>query len=207
MEIPIYKIFNAADANMYKDKLTKGRSAKNNLVKNMINTLGVKSNETKEHAIRVEELALKLGENLNLSYKDMNNLSLLATLHDIGKVTIDETILKKPGRLTESEWKIMKKHTERGYNIANSTDEFSIIAKYILHHHERWDGNGYPERLKQEEIPLLSRIISLVDSFDVMTHDRPYSKAMSVKLALKEVRNCSGSQFDPYLVKEFMKLF
>lgn len=203
----IHKIFNKADNNMYKDKLTKGKSAKSKLVKSLINTLGVKSNETKEHAIRVEKLAIKLGQKLNLNYEQLNNLSLLATLHDIGKVTISEEILKKPGRLNNTEWEIMKEHAQRGYNIASSTDGFSLVAKYILHHHERWDGSGYPAGLKKEEIPLLSRIISLVDAFDVMTNDRPYSQAISKNDAILEIKKCSGSQFDPKIAENFISLF
>lgn len=147
-----------------------------------------------------------MGYKLNLNYEELNNLSLSATLHDIGKITIAENILKKPGKLTKEEWEIMKKHTEYGFNIANSTAEFSIIAKYILYHHERWDGTGYPEGLIGKKIPLLSRIIALVDAYDVMTHDRPYSKAMNEEKALAEIIKFSGSQFDPELVEVFIEL-
>jgi len=100
----------------------------------------------------------------------------------------------------------MKKHAERGYKIASSTEEFSVIAKYILHHHEKWDGTGYPNGLKGEEIPLFSRIIAIADAYDVMTHARPYSEPLPKKEALKEIKKCSGSQFDPEMVDEFVDL-
>jgi len=206
MEEEIEQIFDQADENMYKDKLVKSKDSKNNIIKNLIITLEAKSNENKEHVQRLEELAVKLGRRLDLSYEQLSNLSLLASIHDIGKVTISEGILKKPDKLNEDEWETMKKHAERGYKIASSTEEFSAIAKYILHHHEKWDGTGYPNGLKGEEIPLFSRIIAIVDAYDVMTHARPYSDPLSKEEALKEIKKCSGSQFDPELVEEFVDL-
>jgi diguanylate cyclase (GGDEF)-like protein/PAS domain S-box-containing protein len=206
VEEEIEQIFDQADDNMYKDKLVKNKESKNNIIKNLIITLEAKSNENKEHVQRLEELAVKLGRRLDLSYEQLNNLSLLASIHDIGKVTISEGVLKKPDKLNKDEWETMKKHAERGYEIASSTADFSAVAKYILHHHERWDGTGYPNGLKGEEIPLFSRIIAVVDAYDVMTHDRPYSGALSKKEALDEIRKCSGSQFDPKLVEEFIDL-
>ena len=202
----IREIFNKADDRMYKDKLTNGRSEKNKLVRNLLETLGAKSNETREHAVRMTDYAFKLGEKVKLSNEQLNDLMLLATLHDIGKVTISEDILKKPGKLNELEWEIMKEHPEKGYSIAAATNEFAAVAKFILHHHEYWDGSGYPEGLAGEKIPLLSRIITIVDSFDVMTHDRPYSKAMTVEEAVEELKLCSGNQFDPNLIEEFIKI-
>ncbi len=202
----IYHVINQADRNMNQDKLTKSRSSKNKFVKNLINTLGAKSNETKEHALRMTSLAFNLGDRLNLSHQKLNKLNLLATLHDIGKVTISEKILNKAAKLSDEEWKIIKTHPVKGAAIADSTEEFSSIAELIRHHHECWDGSGYPDGLAGEEIPLLSRIISLVDSYDVMTNERPYKKAMSKKEAIKEIRRCAGSQFDPELAAEFIKL-
>lgn len=207
LEQEIKEILNIADDRMYKDKLTNGRSEKNKLVRNLLETLGAKSNETREHAVRMTDSAFKLGEKIGLSNEQLNDLLLLATLHDIGKVTIAEEILKKPGKLNEVEWQIMREHSEKGYSIASATNEFAAVAKFILHHHERWDGSGYPEGLEGEKIPLLSRVIAIVDSFDVMTHDRPYSKAKSQAEALKELETCAGSQFDPDLVAEFIELF
>ncbi|RQD73769.1 MAG: HD domain-containing protein, partial [Halanaerobium sp. MSAO_Bac5] len=129
--------------------------------------------------------------------------SLLSTLHDIGKTTIEEDLLKKADKLTEKEWKKIKKHSERGYNIANSSEEFALIAEEIYAHHERWDGSGYPRGLKRKEIPYLARIISIIDAYDVMTNERPYSKAITKEKALAEIKKCAGSQFDPELAEEF----
>ena len=114
--------------------------------------------------------------------------------------------MSKKSRLNDEEWKIIKTHPVKGAAIADSTEEFAAIAKYIRHHHERWDGEGYPDGLKREEIPLLSRIITLVDSYDVMTNDRPYKKALSKVQAIKEIKDCAGSQFDPELAAEFIGL-
>jgi len=202
----IYRVFNKADDRMYRDKLTMGRSVKSKLVQNLLDTLGAKSNETKEHAVRMTDLAFRLGEKLRLKAQELNKLNLLATLHDIGKVTISEEILKKPGRLNDQEWKKIREHPEKGYSIAAATEEFADIAELILYHHEKFDGSGYPEGLKGTEIPLLSRIITIIDSYDVMTHKRSYSSAVSIKEALKEIKRCSGSQFDPQIADVFIEM-
>ncbi len=172
-EQDIYEVLYKAEDHVYKDKLTKNRSIQNKLVQNMLNTLGAKSYETKEHALSMTNFASKLGESIGLNQNQLNNLSLLATLHDIGKVNIAEEVLKKPSDLTPEEWEAVKKHTEKGYSIARAIEEFAPIAESILAHHERWDGDGYPQGLSAEEIPLLARIISIVDAYDVMTNGRP----------------------------------
>ena len=131
---------------------------------------------------------------------------MLATLHDIGKVNIAEEVLTKPDKLTEEEWKEIKQHPEKGYSIAKSIEEFTPIAESILAHHERWNGDGYPQGLVGEEIPLLARIISIIDAYDVMTNGRPYQEPKSKEEALKELQNCAGSQFDPELVEKFVEI-
>lgn len=202
----IENILKQADNNMYKNKLSESKSAKNRIIQNLLNTLGTKSSETKKHALRMTTYAHDLGEKIGLSYSYLNRLSLLATLHDIGKITISEDILTKPGKLTDEEWEIIKKHPKRGYKIASASEEFAVIAGEILSHHERWDGSGYPQGLKGKEIPYLSRIISIIDAYDVMTSERPYSKAISKKKALTEIKDCAGTQFDPVLAGKFIKL-
>jgi|AntRauTorckE6833_2_1112554.scaffolds.fasta_scaffold03013_6 diguanylate cyclase (GGDEF)-like protein/PAS domain S-box-containing protein len=202
----IYDVLKKADDNMYQNKLSENRSNKNKIVKNLLNTLAAKSSETKEHSMRMTKLARQLGDKLRLSNKILNKLSLIATLHDIGKTNISEEILIKPGKLTKKEWKIIKEHPLKGYKIASASEEFALVAREILSHHEHWNGNGYPEGLKGEDIPYLARIISIIDAYDVMTNERPYSKAISNEEALAEIKECAGKQFDPKLVKEFIEL-
>ncbi len=124
--------------------------------------------------------------------------------HDIGKISIPDSILHKPGKLNEDEWKIMKNHTVTGYQILRVADRYSDLAEYALSHHERYDGKGYPNGLKQDEIPLFSRIISVADSFEAMTSDRPYREAMSVKQAIAELKKHAGTQLDPHIVNLFI---
>ncbi|MFW5979332.1 MAG: HD-GYP domain-containing protein [Halanaerobium sp.] len=195
-----------ADNQMYENKLSESRSSKSNIVQGLINALAAKSSETKEHALRMTKLAFDFGEKLGLTESDQNRLSLLATLHDIGKINISEKLLNKKGKLTDEEWEILKKHTEQGYKIASSSEEFAAVAEEIFSHHENWDGSGYPRSLKGKKIPYLARIISLVDAYDVMTNERPYSKAVSKEEALAEIKRCAGSQFDPELAAEFIEM-
>ncbi|MBF8435886.1 diguanylate cyclase [Halanaerobiaceae bacterium Z-7014] len=202
----IEEVLKAADNNMYQNKLSERQSSKNNIFQALLNTLSAKSDETKDHAIRMTELALKFGEKLNLNNSELNRLSLLATMHDIGKAAISENILIKPGNLNEEEWKIIKQHSEKGYKITSSIAELSIIAEDILFHHERWDGEGYPQGLIGDKIPYLSRVITIIDAYDVMTHKRGYSEPISKKDALAEIENCAGTQFDPDLAEKFIEM-
>ena len=201
----IFEVLNRAEDRMYKNKLTNRKSGRSNVLSAFLSTLREKSYETEEHAGRMKELSLKLGKKVGLSGTELDRLSLLTSLHDIGKITIPQELLNKEEPLTDHEWELIKKHTEAGYRIVSSMDQFSDIAEYILHHHERWDGSGYPEGLKGEDIPLLSRILSIVDAYDVMTSGRPYKEPISKEEALQEILDCAGSQFDPKLAKEFVE--
>lgn len=195
-----------ASQSMRTKKLMSQSSRKSSLLDSLTQTLTESDYETEEHVERTKEMATRLGKALNLSDVELGKLALLAVLHDIGKIAIPHAILSKPGKLTESEWEVMKTHTEKGYRIASASKELQPIGEFILHHHERWDGGGYPGGLAKEEIPLLSRIITVVDSHDVMVHDRPYHKAMSHEAAVEELRRCSGAQFDPHLVDVFLEV-
>jgi len=128
-----------------------------------------------------------------------------ARMHNIGNIAINENIFSGAEVLRKREWRDVKKHPEIGYRILSSVMEFSEIAKYVLEHHERWDGTGYPKGLKGEEIPLSARIINVVDSYDAMTSKRIYGKELSKEEAITEMRSCSGSQFDPELIKIFIE--
>ncbi|MFZ3086272.1 MAG: HD domain-containing phosphohydrolase [Candidatus Hydromicrobium sp.] len=199
-------IVKEAEDRMYRRKLLEIKSISSSIISSLERTLQEKSYETEEHAVRMKEMALILGHSLKLSENKLNELSLLSTLHDIGKIAIPDEILMKPGKLTEKEWDIVKRHPEVGYNISGSSPQLEPIADAVLSHHEWWDGSGYPQGLKGENIPLISRIISIIDAYDVMTHDRSYKKAVSKKESLEELKRCAGTQFDPKLVKIFIQV-
>lgn len=181
-------------------------SNRNSSISSLIRALHECDSDTESHVQRTRKTGIALAERLKLSDADKSNLNLLCLLHDIGKIGIPLDILNKPGKLTDAEWSMIRSHSEKGYQIAASSREIDSIADLILHHHERWDGNGYPEGLSGESIPLLSRIISVVDAYDAMVHDRSYRTAMSPEAAQEELRRCAGSQFDPSVVSAFLQM-
>jgi len=195
-----------AESNMYRNKLIEKESLASSIIFALGQALYEKSNETKEHTNRIHDLALKLGKSVKLPSNQLDELSLLASLHDIGKVAISETILLKEGKLTKQEWEVIKRHPEIGFNIAQSSQQIAHIAKAILSCHENWDGSGYPLGQKGESIPVISRIILIADAYDVMTTGRIYKKAISKDDAIKELKRCAGTQFDPVLVEKFIEI-
>jgi diguanylate cyclase (GGDEF)-like protein len=194
-----------AESNMYKNKLIEKESNGSSIIFALEQVLYEKSNETMEHALRLKDNSIKLGKSVKLASSQLDELSLLSSLHDIGKVAISETILLKEEKLTEKEWTVIKRHPEIGYNIAQASPQIVHIAKYILACHENWDGSGYPQGLSGEAIPIVSRIMFIADAYDVMTNKRTYKKAMSKEDAIKELKRCAGTQFDPALVEKFIK--
>lgn len=202
-EANIIHILKEAEENMYHHKLLEGRSYRNIVINTLLATLFEKSIETEEHGERLKEYCVRIGRELKCSANELDELTLLAMLHDIGKIGIKDNILLKPSHLTVEEWVEMKKHPEIGYRIALNTPELSNVAEYILFHHEFWDGKGYPRGHKGEEIPLFCRILAVADAFDAMTNDRPYRKAMGREEAKAEIMNNSGTQFDPNIVEVF----
>lgn len=186
-----------AEENMYQQKLLEGKSYRSAIISTLLATLYEKSSETEEHSKRLERYCHAIGRKLRLSTKELDELSLLALLHDIGKVGVDPGILMKPGPLDDSEWEEIRRHPEIGYRIAQATPELAAVAELILSHHERWDGRGYPRRLKGEEIPLACRILAPVDAYDAMTSDRAYRRAMTVEEAIAELERNAGGQFEP----------
>lgn len=204
-DVHLERIIKLAEDFMYKRKLLEHKSSHSVIISSIKATMHEKSNETQEHAERLTYLSKELGKRMKLTQQELDELELVATLHDIGKVGVDDRILNKPGRLNDEEWVEMKKHSEIGYRIAMSSPDLVPIAEYILSLHERWDGNGYPQGIKGEKIPLLSRIVSVVDAYDAMTENRAYRKAMSDEAAILEIRRNSGTQFDPKIARQFIE--
>ncbi len=186
-------------------KLLKQNSIHSAIVSSIMATLYAKSQETEEHGQRLGRICQIIGKQLGLGQKDLDDLQLLSKLHDIGKIGIDNRILNKPGKLCKEEWEDMKQHPEIGYRIAMATPRLEHIAKYILHHHERWDGRGYPQGLAGEEIPLVARVLALADAYDAMTENRIYRKALSKEAALQEITANAGTQFDPTIAELFVR--
>lgn len=199
------QVIKEAEATLRNRKLLSRKSTYSAIISSITATMFERSQETEEHAERLAELSIMIGDKLGLSQKELDELRLFAMLHDIGKVGIDDRILNKPGALSPEEWMIMKNHPEMGYRIAMASPELEPIAEYILSHHERYDGKGYPQGLKGKDIPLLSRILAVADSFDAMTQDRVYRQAMCKQKAIEEIRTHAGSQFDPEIARVFVE--
>ena len=180
------------------------KTTKTPIIEILKKSLEIKSIETKSHTDRVSTYCIKMAQELGLSNEMIKKAGMVGVFHDIGKIVIPDRILLKPAKLTEYEYEVMKTHSEEGYKLACFIPEIKDIADDILSHHERWDGNGYPNRLKATEIPILSRIVSIADAFDAMTENRCYSKSRNVNDAILELKRCSGTQFDPYLVDIFI---
>lgn len=201
----IYEKLATTEVRLHNKKLLESSSTRSHLITSLNNIMSEKTYETREHCERLVSLSEKIAKKMNLKEYQIEKLRLLALMHDIGKIAVAENILSKPGTLTDDEWQEMKKHAEIGHRIASKTPELVDIAEEILYHHERWDGKGYPQGLKETEIPLESRIIAVVDAFDAMTTDRVYREAMPLKKAVEELQKNAGTQFDPEIVKIFTK--
>lgn len=172
----------------------------------IVNTIDVKDEYTKGHSQRVSEYAAALAGELGMGKEDVERIRYIALLHDIGKIGVPDAILNKPGRLNGTEFALMKQHTVVGGNILkdiNSMEDLAVGAKY---HHERYDGNGYPEGLAGEEIPYVARIIGIADAYDAMTSHRVYRKRLSDEEVQEEIKRCSGTQFDPNIAEAFLRL-
>ncbi len=204
--VPFQQVIQKAEERMYHKKLMEGKNYRNSIMNSLLSTLYERSTETIEHSLRLESICLPIAEKMNLTLEEKDELSLFAMLHDIGNVGVRTELLTKPGPLDEEEWKEIRRHPELGYRIAQNTPELSIVSDYILSHHEKWDGSGYPRGLKETDIPLLCRIMAIADAYDAMTNDRPFRKAMEPQAAKEEIRRMSGKQFDPYIVQIFLEI-
>ncbi|MDO8281135.1 MAG: HD-GYP domain-containing protein [Thermodesulfovibrionia bacterium] len=174
------------------------------LVKSMVNALDAKSPWTKGHSQRVAEYSKIIARKMDFSEDDLKDIWLAGILHDIGKIGTYDALLDKAGKLTSEEYEIIKRHPAQGAAILEGIKQLKDIVPIIRHHHESFDGKGYPDGLKGNEIPLQSRIIHVADSFDSMTSDRPYRVSPGKDYAISEFRKFSGAQFDPYAVEVFL---
>ena len=169
--------------------------------------LDAKDQYTAGHSSRVKEYSVGIAQHMKLSENEIERLKKAALLHDIGKIGIPDVVLHKKTKLTEDEFAIIKSHPEIGATILKSIKFFKDIALSVYHHHERYDGKGYPQGIHGERIPLHARIIAVADSFDAMTSSRPYRKAFPLETALAEIEKNKGMQFDPYIANILIKIF
>ena len=189
---------------MYRNKLTESSSMQNDTINLITKTLYQKNRREKLHCERVGRLCELIGNALKMSPEAVKELKMAGLLHDIGKIGVDESLLNKRGHLTETEWLDMRRHPEIGYHILRSVNEFAPMARYILHHHERMDGTGYPRQLVANDIPMQSKIIGIADAYDAMTSHRPYREDLSLSEVVDEFKKNAGSQFDPDILKVFI---
>ena len=202
----LLSLVNAAESSMHKNKFLHMGSPRGNLLHFLRRALAEKTHETEAHSERLQEMILKLSSRMGMAAGEVDDLLLLCMLHDVGKVGIPDSILNKPGPLTEDEWTVMRTHTEIGARIVGDNADLADVAESILSHHERWDGSGYPRNLAGDDIPLHARMLSVVDSFDAMISERTYKKAMGVDAALQEIKRCAGTQFDPVIADVFHEM-
>lgn len=202
----IMEILKTAEANMYRDKLQDGQSMIGKAINIIHGTLIAKSPREAQHSKRVADISKKIAIALGLPEAQVSEIETAGLVHDIGKIAIPENILDKPGELTDQEWQEIRRHPEVGYRILSSSNDMAEIAMYVLSHHERYDGRGYPTGLKGENIPLQARILAVADSFDAMTSARSYRAALPVEYAIEELKKNAGTQFDPEIVHCFIEM-
>ncbi|HEY4662841.1 MAG TPA: diguanylate cyclase [Candidatus Humimicrobiaceae bacterium] len=202
----INSILNKAEDKMYKSKISESKSTNEVMISSLRDSLKKGEGTSSKESGRMRKYALDIGKKLKLSSVKLEELKLLMELHNIGKLALADEIMAKPGRLSTEEWDIIKKLPEIGYRIAESSVMLKPIAEAILCHHEWYNGEGYPRGVKGEEIPILSRISLLINSYEAMITDRPYRKKMGRKEVIKEIKKCCGTQFDPDVVSIFLEI-
>jgi diguanylate cyclase (GGDEF)-like protein len=202
----IQEIVTIAEEEVGVKKALESRHTRDSIINSLLKRLMSETHETKEHGDAIKYYSKKIAQKMNLSQEDRENLLLLAYTHDLGKFKIPDHILNKKEELTEDEWRIMQSHVFYGYQMALETAELSKVASSILSHHEKWDGSGYPQKLKGKSIPILARIIAVVDAFDSMTSERTYREEMSRDEAIKEIMEQANKAYDPKVVKAFKEV-
>jgi len=202
----IDKILKEAEDKMYRNKIADSKSTNEIIISSLKENLRREGTKAGEQGIKLRKYALSIGRRLNLTNEKIEELKLLMDVYNIGKLALADEIMSKPGRLTREEWKIIKKLPEIGYRIAESSNTLKPISEAILSHYEWFNGSGYPRGIKGEEIPILSRISFLINSYEAMAKDKPYRKKMTKKQIIREIKKYSGVQFDPKVAKIFLSL-
>ncbi len=203
-EQEILGILANAENHMYRHKIHEHSSIRGKTIDIIMNTLFEKSSRESLHSKRVSTICESIASKMNFEKSDVSQIRTAGLVHDIGKIGIDETILNKNGSLSDYEFIEIQKHSEAGWRILSSSIEFSEVAEFVLNHHEKFDGSGYPSGKKGEEIPIESRIIAIANAYDAMTSDRSYRNKISDKEAKKEIKRCCGTQFDPQIAELFI---
>ena len=175
-------------------------------VRALVASIEAKDEYTRGHSERVTEYALAVAGAMGISGDELQNLELASLLHDVGKIGVDIRILRKPGKLTDEEYCALQRHADMGGRIVAEVEKSSVLAKIVRHHHERWDGDGYPDGLKADESPKLALILSVADSFDAMTSKRPYRDPLSAEAVVNVLKDGTGTQWDPAVVPVFLGL-
>lgn len=173
----------------------------------LASVIDAKDHYTNGHSFRVAAYSKGIAEELGLSFQECEQIYFAGLIHDVGKIGINESILTKPGKLSNDEYEIIRSHSQLGGDILKGIKQFPVFEQVARSHHERFDGNGYPDKLKGKNIPLAARIVTVADTFDAMTSDRSYRKALSDEVAIKELNDYKGTQFDPELVDIFLKVY
>lgn len=205
MKENIHDLFKSAEDHMYRNKLAESMSIKSKTIDLIMLTLYKRSNRDMLHSQRVSELSEAIAIKMNFTHDDINQIKITGLMHDIGKIGIDQAVINKPLKFSEEEWNEVKRHSEIGYRILSSVNDFSGIAEDVLAHHEWWDGSGYPRGLKGNDISIQARIIAIADAYDAMTTERTYNKVFSEEEAVQEIKHCSGTQFDLGIAKIFVE--
>ena len=200
-------LFREADHSMYRSKLRRSRRIKLDMIESLKKQLEIKSIETAYHSRRMTKIASDFGKFIGLNDIHMEELTLAVSVHDIGMVSVDKSLIDKPGKLTESEFNEVKKHAEIGYHLLIATPTLANVGEYVLSHHENFDGTGYPQGLKGNEIPYIARIIAVVDSYESMTRERIYHGAIGHDKAISELERLSGKRYDPKIVAAFVAYY
>ena len=202
----IYENLKEAEEKLHRQKFLKEKSIRSSIIFSLCQSLHEKNVETQAHTQRLVKYSMEIGKYLEFTTARLDELELVTKLHDIGKIGISETVLLKKGKLSEEEFEEIKTHTEKGYRILQASNELSNVARGVLTHHERYDGGGYPLGLKGEEIPIMARIVNVVDSYDAMITDRGYNKVKTKEEAIEEIEKCRGKQFDPNIADIFINI-